>query len=86
MRNKYSRRAHVLERDFRAMLRCIAHDLPALTAELNLNMQSLQKWKQKFKALPAGQVTGMLEALQAENQWLQGELQRLVQQRASSRA
>jgi hypothetical protein len=68
------------------MLRCFAHDLPALTAELNLNVQSLQKWKQKFKALPPGQVTGMLEALQAENQWLQGEPQRLVQQRASSRA
>jgi transposase len=32
MRNKYLRRARVLERDFRTMLRCFAHDLPALTA------------------------------------------------------
>ena len=32
MRNKYLCRAHVLERDFRAVLRCFAHDLPALTA------------------------------------------------------
>ena len=31
MRNKYLRRAHVLERDFRAVLRGFAHDLPALT-------------------------------------------------------
>ena len=32
MRNKYLRRARILERDFRAVLRCFAHDLPALTA------------------------------------------------------
>jgi transposase len=32
MRNKYLRRARVLERDFRVVLRCFAHDLPALTA------------------------------------------------------
>jgi len=32
MRNKYLCRAHVLERDFRAVLRCFAHDVPALTA------------------------------------------------------
>mgnify|MGYP001547690053 FL=1 len=32
MRNKYLKRAHVLERDFRAVLRCFAHDVPALTA------------------------------------------------------
>ena len=32
MRNNYLRRARVLERDFRAMLRCFANDLPALTA------------------------------------------------------
>ena len=32
MRNKYLRRARVLERDFRAVLRCFANDLPALTA------------------------------------------------------
>ena len=49
--------------------------------ELGLNVQSLQKWKQKFKALPAGRVAGTLEALQAENRRLQKELHRLVQQR-----
>ena len=49
--------------------------------ELGLNVQSLQKWKQKFKALPAGQVAGTLEALQAENRRLQRELHRVAQQR-----
>ena len=49
--------------------------------ELGLNVQSLQKWKQKFKALPAGQVADTLEALQAENQRLQKELHRVGQQR-----
>ena len=49
--------------------------------ELGLNVQSLQKWKQKFKALPAGQVAGTLEALQAENRRLQKELHRMMQQR-----
>jgi hypothetical protein len=28
MRNNYLRRARVLERDFRAVLRCFAHNLP----------------------------------------------------------
>ena len=32
MRNKYLCRAHVLERDFRTVLRCFAHDVSALTA------------------------------------------------------
>jgi transposase-like protein len=32
MRNKYLKRARVLERDLRAGLRCFAHDVPALTA------------------------------------------------------
>ena len=49
--------------------------------ELGVNVQSLQKWKQKFKALPAGQVAGTLEALQAENRRLQRELHRVAQQR-----
>ena len=49
--------------------------------ELGINVQSLQKWKQKFQALPAGQVAGTLEALQAENRRLQKELHRLAQQR-----
>jgi transposase-like protein len=33
--------------------------------ELGVNFQSLQNWKKQFKALPAGQVAGTLEALQA---------------------
>ena len=49
--------------------------------ELGLNVQSLQKWKRKFQALPAGQVAGTLEALQAENRRLQKELHRMMQQR-----
>jgi transposase-like protein len=49
--------------------------------ELGLNVQTLQHWKQKFKALPAGQVAGTLEALQAENRRLQKELHRVAQQR-----
>ena len=32
MRNKYLSHAHISERDFRAVLKCFAHDLPALTA------------------------------------------------------
>jgi len=49
--------------------------------ELGLNVQSLQKWKPKFTALPAGQVAGTLEALQAENRRRQKALPRMVQQR-----
>ena len=49
--------------------------------ELGINVQRLQKWKQKFKALPAGQVAGTLEALQAENRRRQKELHRVAQQR-----
>jgi transposase-like protein len=52
-----------------------------IAAELGVNVQSLQKWKQQFKALPAGQVAGTLDALQAENCRLQKELQRMMQQR-----
>jgi transposase len=55
-------------------VRVIAH-------ELGVNEQSLQKWKQRFKALPAGQVANTLEAVQAENRRLQRELSRAVQQR-----
>jgi hypothetical protein len=32
MRNKYLKRARVLERECRAVLRCFAHDVPALAA------------------------------------------------------
>jgi transposase-like protein len=49
--------------------------------ELGVNFQSLQNWKKQFKALPAGQVAGTLEALQAENRRLQKELRRVAQQR-----
>ena len=52
-----------------------------IAAELGINVQNLPKWKQKFKALPAGQVAGTLEALQAENRRLQKELHRVAQQR-----
>lgn len=52
-----------------------------IAAELGINEQSLHKWKQQFKALPAGQVAGTLEQLQAENRRLQRELHRVAQQR-----
>lgn len=52
-----------------------------IAAELGINVQNLHKWKQRFKALPAGQVANTLEALQAENRRLQRELHRMVQQR-----
>ncbi len=50
-------------------------------AELGVNQQSLQQWKQRFKQLPAGQVAPTLDALQAENRRLQRELHRAQQQR-----
>ena len=49
--------------------------------ELGLNVPSLHTWKQKFQALPAGQVAGTLEALPAENRRLQQERHRMVQPR-----
>jgi transposase len=52
-----------------------------IAAELGVNVQTLHSWRQKFKALPAGQVAGTLEALQAENRRLQRELQRVSVQR-----
>lgn len=52
-----------------------------IAGELGINEQSLHKWKQRFKALPAGQVAGTLEQLQAENRRLQRELHRVAQQR-----
>jgi transposase-like protein len=52
-----------------------------VATELGFNVQNLPKWKQRFKALPAGQVAGTLEALQTENRRLQKELQRVAQQR-----
>jgi len=52
-----------------------------VAAELGVNVQTLHGWKKKFKELPAGQVAGTLEALQAENRRLQRELQRVSVQR-----
>jgi transposase-like protein len=52
-----------------------------IAGELGLSSQTLHQWKQQFKALPAGQVAGTLEALQAENRRLQKELRRVAQQR-----
>jgi transposase len=52
-----------------------------IAGELGINEQSLHKWKQPFKALPAGQVAGTLEQLPAENRRLQRELHRMMQQR-----
>ena len=52
-----------------------------IAVELGINEQSLHKWKQQFKGLPAGQVAGTLEQLQAENRRLQRELHRVAQQR-----
>lgn len=52
-----------------------------IAAELGINQQSLKVWKQKFKALPAGQVAPTLDALQAENRRLQRELRRAQEQR-----
>ena len=43
-----------------------------VAAELGINVQNLPKWKQKFKELPAGQVVGTLEALQAEKEIFAG--------------
>ena len=52
-----------------------------IAGELGINEQSVHKWKQQFKTLPAGQVAGTLEQLQAENRRLQRELHRMMQQR-----
>jgi len=52
-----------------------------IAAELGVNVQTLHSWKEKFKELPAGQVAGTLEALQAENRRLQRELHRVSVQR-----
>ena len=52
-----------------------------IATELGVNVQTLHSWKLKFKELPAGQVAGTLEALQAENRRLQRELHRVSVQR-----
>jgi len=52
-----------------------------VAAELGISSQTLHSWKQHYKGLPAKQVAGTLEALQAENRRLEQELQRVKQQR-----
>ena len=52
-----------------------------IAAELGINVQNLHKWKQKFKALPAGQAATTLDALPAAPSRLPQELRRAVQQR-----
>ncbi len=52
-----------------------------IAAELGVNVQTLHAWEKRFKELPAGQVAGTLEALQAENRRLQRELHRVSVQR-----
>ena len=53
-----------------------------VAAELGLSSQTLHAWKQRYKWLPAKQVAGTLEALQAENRRLQKEAR--AYRRASS--
>jgi transposase len=52
-----------------------------VAGELGINSQTLHQWKQHYKGLPAQQVAGTLEALQAQNRRLEQELQRVKQQR-----
>ena len=52
-----------------------------IAGELGINVQTLHGWRKKFKELPAGQVAGTLEALQAENRRLLRELHRVSVQR-----
>ena len=52
-----------------------------IAGALGVDVQTLHNWKKKFKELPAGQVAGTLEALQAENRRLQRELHRVSVQR-----
>ena len=58
-----------------------AKSVRQIAAELGIDVQTLHNWKKKFKELPAGQVSGTLEALQAENRRLQRELRRVSVQR-----
>ena len=78
---KYKRYDEAFQRSTVAPWMLSGKSARQVAQELGLNVQSLQKWKQKFKALPAGQVAGTLEALQTENRRLQKELHRLMQQR-----
>ena len=52
-----------------------------VAGELGVNVQTLHSWRKQFKELPAAQIGGTLEALQAENRRLQRELRRVAQQR-----
>lgn len=47
--------------------RMLSGKSPGLIAkELEMNVQNLHKWKQRFKALPVGPVVGTLEAFRVE--------------------
>ncbi len=60
MRNKYLRRARVLERDFRAVLRCFAHDVPALTTAKMCGVN--QNTTHRLYGLLRGRVVALAEA------------------------
>ena len=52
-----------------------------VAAELGVDQQSLKSWKKQFTRDTPVEVTGTLEALQAENRRLQRELHRVSVQR-----
>jgi len=52
-----------------------------VAAELGVDQQSLSQWKKAFTQAAPAEVTGTLEALQAENRRLQRELHRAQVQR-----
>lgn len=78
---KYKRYDEAFKRSAVEHLLVSGKSVRVIAHELGINEQTLQKWKQQFKALPAGQVANTLEAVQAENRRLQRELARVVQQR-----
>ena len=78
---KYKRYDEAFKRSAVEHLLVSGQSVRVIAHELGINEQSLQKWKQRFKALPAGQVANTLEAVPAENRRLQRELARAVQQR-----
>ena len=64
---KYKRYDEAFKRSAAEHLLVSGKPVRVIAQELGFNEQSLQKWKQRFKALPAGQVADTLEAVQAEN-------------------
>ena len=59
---KYNRYDEAFQRSTVELWMLSGKSARQVALELGLNVQSLQKWKQKFKALPAGQVAGTLAA------------------------